>query len=180
MSDWLFDNLGEDIAFAEDLDFPALHFDVTATVAAVEDFISPDHSDNPPVAIVPKLTGTNCQHAAALRFLLGGVGKEDTAGRLFLRLQGFHDHTIIQGPNLNVYFFFLCHDRIPRSEKGISPFCLCLHIHAAHATHSHAAHAAHSSHATAHSSHATMVLVVVHLFLVLLGNVGHQRLGRQE
>src|SRR5579862_3302313 len=49
--------------------------------------------------------------------------------------------------------------------------------HAAHATHTtaHAAHATHSSHATTHA-----VIAVVHVFLFLFRQVGHQRLCGQK
>src|SRR5262249_13342507 len=127
-----------------------------------------------------QLAGTHREHPATLRLLLGGVGQENAAGGLFLRLQRFDNDTVIEGTNLQVYFLFFCHDRIPHTERGqIAKRFFGRPRLPVHATH--AAHTTHTSHAT-HATHAThaVVFVVVHLFLGLLRHVRNERFGGEQ
>src|SRR5688572_24201176 len=73
--------LGEDVALAEDLDFPAAHLDVVAAVLAVDDLVADLDVQHRPLAAVAELAGADRQHSAALRLLLGRVGQQDAAGR---------------------------------------------------------------------------------------------------
>src|SRR5207248_7676159 len=121
---------------------PAFYFDVAATVAAVQDFVAPGHSDDGTFAVIAQLAGTDGQDSAPLRFLLGGVGQKNTTCGLFLGFQRLHDDPVVQGPDLQVHFLFLCHDESPLDFRILN----ILHVHATHATH--------PAHATAHATHA--------------------------
>ena len=59
------------------------------------------------VAAVEQLAGADRDDAATLRLLLGGVRQQDAAGGLFLGLQRLDHDAIVQGPNLEIGFFFL-------------------------------------------------------------------------
>ena len=68
-------------------------------------------------AAVAQLAGADRQDPAALRLLLGGVRQQDAARRLLLGLQRLDHHAVIQRPNLQLHFFFLCHDEVPLMLK---------------------------------------------------------------
>src|SRR5690349_12270810 len=89
-------DLGEDVAFPHDLDFPAVHFDVAAGVTAVNDLIALLHGQGGALPVVVEFAGPNRQNAATLWFLLGAVGQQNAAGRHLLGLQRLNHDPIIQ------------------------------------------------------------------------------------
>src|SRR5271166_5328318 len=100
----LLDDLGQDVGFAKDLDFLAVHLDLSARVLAEEDLVPLDHADRGTLAGIEELAGAYRQHLAALGFLLGRIGKDDAAGRLLFRLDLLNHHPVFQGTNCQ-----LCH-----------------------------------------------------------------------
>src|SRR5271166_638551 len=146
----LLDDLGQDVGFAQDLDFLAVHLDLGARVLAEEDLVPLDHADLGTLAGIEQLAGAYRQHLAALGFLLGRIGKDDTAGRLLFRLDLLNHHPVFQGTNCQ-----LCHclmsfmHEFPKMNRYRSSRSSRLGSHHSHATHiSHTTHATHSAHAT--------------------------------
>ena len=85
----LLHDFGEDVTFAEDFDFLTIDFDFGSAVLAEEDFIADDDTDGRAIAAFEQPTGADSQHAAALRFFLGGIGQVNPASGLLFGLQRF-------------------------------------------------------------------------------------------
>ena len=80
--------------------------DVGAGVLAEEDLVADlARPARCAFAVVAQLAGADGDDLAALRLLLGGVGQQDAAGRLLLRLERLDHDAVVQRPDLQVDVF---------------------------------------------------------------------------
>jgi hypothetical protein len=92
----LLHDLGQNIAFAKDLQILPLNLDVGPAVFAEQDFVADIDRDSRTFAAVENPAGADRDDFSTLRFLLSGVGKDDATRRPFLGTRGFDNDAIIQ------------------------------------------------------------------------------------
>src|SRR6516164_3224066 len=91
----------EDVFLAHDQVLFAVQIHFRAAVLAEQDPVAGLHAHGLALAVVVHLAGPGRDHAALLRLLLGGVGDDDPARRLFLAVQSLHEDPIVQGSNFH-------------------------------------------------------------------------------
>src|SRR4051812_43248584 len=87
---------GEDVGFAEDEQVVSVHLHLGAAVLGVEDRVALRYVEGDAVAVVVLGAVTDCKDLAALRLLLGGVGKNDPACRGLLLVEGLNDQPVAE------------------------------------------------------------------------------------
>src|SRR6185369_1303709 len=107
----LFDH-AKNVGLLENQMFLTVDFDIAAGVLAKQNPVAlrDAHRDHPPVVIAP--AGSGRHDLPFLRFLLGGVGNDDsTPARLFSR-DPLDDHAIVQRTHFDGYGRFSARDQL--------------------------------------------------------------------
>src|SRR5207237_8255038 len=88
------DDLGEDVRFAQDQNLVGADLDLGAAVLAEDDLVTLLDVHGDVLAVLVAGAWADCQDAAALRLLLGGVRQDDAARRRFLFLEDLDDQAV--------------------------------------------------------------------------------------
>jgi hypothetical protein len=89
-------DLGQDVAFSEDLDLCSIHFNVGSAVLAKQHLVTDGNGDGASLAAVQQASGTDGNDGATLRLFLGAVRQDDSASGGFLGVQGLNNNAIIK------------------------------------------------------------------------------------
>src|SRR4051812_11345187 len=94
-------DLRQHVGLAQDEQVLAVDDNVRAAVLRVEDLVALGHVERDALAVVADLAVSGCEHLAALRLLLRGVGEDDAAGGRLLLLDHLDDQPIAEGLELH-------------------------------------------------------------------------------
>src|SRR3954453_8179609 len=90
------DDLGENVALAQDQNVVGAELDLGAAVLRKNDLLALGHVHRDELAAVIAAAGANREDLAALRLLLRGVWQDDPADGLLLLLEDFDDQAVAQ------------------------------------------------------------------------------------
>jgi hypothetical protein len=87
---------GQDVAFAKNLDFDTIDFDVSSAVLAEQDFVTNANGDSTSFATFEQAAWANCSDSSTLWLFASGVRKNDSTSGGFFSVQWLDNYAIVE------------------------------------------------------------------------------------